>query len=1152
MLKARIKIWLIATIGLLIWLLVVWLVIKFLRLGGREMQTVAAFLIILGVSAISSLVWYFLKAQKAKEGPAAGGGGPDEVDTAITTARARLTAARLSDKTRLSQLPVILCLGPTDSAKTSILIRSGLDPDLLTGEVMRGDAIVATRGVNLWYSNKAILLEAGGRLVADAGRFSRLVRHIQPGRTSAVLSSGRQAPRIAIVCLSVEDLIRPGGGEQVMTHARELRARLLEVSKKLGIRLPVYVVFTKADKIPYFTDFVRNFSSDEAKEVVGATLPWDSGPAGTYADRTASRIGNAMQRLAGSLAAHRLQFLPRETQPPVLYGAYEFAREFKKLVPQATQFLVDLCKPSQLEVSPVLRGFYFSGVRAVVVEEAGQAMPAQQRRAEPMQMDATQVFVPSMYGMQQSQAGAVGPVSRKIPQWMFLGRLFKDVIFKDRVALAATAGGAKVNMLRRVLLATAAGLAVFYTLMLLISFAGNRRLKNRVEAAIRNVSADALPAGDLASAETLRRLDSLRGITALLGTWTRDGAPVGLRWGLYSGNRLYRSLNQVYFARFDSLLYARTAERLLENMRDFPPARTDSSDYQWSYNQLKAHLITTAFPDKSTAEFLEPVLLDAWKQGHPIPSDEKIRLARSQFTFFAEELSRGRNPLGLPADSLLVLKARDFLRQFKGGEQIYQIMQAEAAKAGARSYDFGKLYPTAGQVLTASHVVPAAFTRQGWEYMWNSAFKKPEQYFQGEEWVLGQEKLSENQRYDVVNKIKAKYRDDYAAHWRQLLAEARIAQFGGVADAARKVKVLGSNPSPLMQLINAVSLNTAMDSAYASTLFQPAIVVSPADSSKLISDASAPYMKAVQALGTALDAVSAASPSERQAPAQEAKNQVAAAKNAASSIQLGFAIVPGGVGPDITRLLGAGFSSIDAMLGNVGVAGINKSGTDFCSTFGRVFTRSPLSPNAPAATLDEVTAFFGKPDGALWNLYNQQLNKMISSTGITYAPTPGASVRVNQRFLQFFNRAAQFSRALYPEGAKQVPRMTFFFRAIPNLDVTRVTLTVDPTARTYASNRTGDQPFTWVGEEAQLTKLEVMLRGNLQERTKSGTWSLWQLFADARNWKVTGNRFAGEWPFTHEGQTYPVQFEISFPEAVPVLQADWLRGISCVSTIAAQ
>ncbi|HXI20599.1 MAG TPA: type VI secretion protein IcmF/TssM N-terminal domain-containing protein, partial [Gemmatimonadales bacterium] len=398
----RNKIWLFTGLGYLLWFILSWWLGSLLELSGSSLWVLRLGMALLGLGAAAVLLWYFLRELRDKEGappPAV----RDEIDVAVATAKSRLAAARQTEKKRLSQMPLVLCLGPVGSAKTTTVVRSGLDPDLLAGEVFRGDAVVATRIVNLWYSNQTVFLEAGGRLVQDAGRWSRLVRHLQPSRLAAVFSTGRQAPRVALVCLSAEDLVKPGGGEQVMTHAKELRGRLLEVSHRLGIRLPVYVVFTKADRIPYFADFVRNLSNDEAREVLGVTLPWDSGPAGTYADRTAARINTAMQRLYGSLGLHRLAYLPRETQPTVSAGAYEFPREFRKLMPLATQFLVDLCRPSQLEVSPILRGFYFSGVRAIIVEEGAQAAPARpERQAESLRMDATQAFVPAFAAMPQA------------------------------------------------------------------------------------------------------------------------------------------------------------------------------------------------------------------------------------------------------------------------------------------------------------------------------------------------------------------------------------------------------------------------------------------------------------------------------------------------------------------------------------------------------------------------------------------------------------------------------------------------------------------------------------------------------------------------------------------------------------------------------
>jgi type VI protein secretion system component VasK len=217
-----------------------------------------------------------------------------------------------------------------------------------------------------------------------------------------------------------------------------------------------------------------------------------------------------------------------------------------------------------------------------------------------------------------------------------------------------------------------------------------------------------------------------------------------------------------------------------------------------------------------------------------------------------------------------------------------------------------------------------------------------------------------------------------------------------------------------------------------------------------------------------------------------------------------------------------------------------------------VLTRSPVSPGGAPAPIDEVTAFFGRPDGALWNLYNGQLAKFLARAGTSYAATPGASVRPTPQFVQFFNRAALFSRALYPDGAEQVPRLGFSFRAIINADVTQVKLTVDGTTRTYSAFRTGDQPITWIGPEAQEARLEVTIRGNTQERKKSGTWALFQLFADAKNWKQAGIKHAAEWTFQHEGQNVPVQFDLTLPDAAPILSPEWLRGMACVSRIAAQ
>ena len=111
-------------------------------------------------------------------------------------------------------------------------------------------------------------------------------------------------------------------------------------------------------------------SRDEVRDAFGTTFPLDQMPPDSSVDQVFKLVDRAFQRLYQSLAAKRLKFLPRETAPEIAGSAYEFPREFRKVVGHATQFLVELSRPNQLEISPFLRGFYFTGVRPVVVTES--------------------------------------------------------------------------------------------------------------------------------------------------------------------------------------------------------------------------------------------------------------------------------------------------------------------------------------------------------------------------------------------------------------------------------------------------------------------------------------------------------------------------------------------------------------------------------------------------------------------------------------------------------------------------------------------------------------------------------------------------------------------------------------------------------------
>src|SRR5690606_36155612 len=103
--------------------------------------------------------------------------------------------------------------------------------------------------------------------------------------------------------------------------------------------------------------------------------------------------------------------------------------------------------------------------------------------------------------------------SRRVPQWVFLHRLFRDVMQRDEVAHGVTGGGTRVDLLRRGLIAAAAAAGIVFALGFTTSFVGNRSIIRTATAAVESTRLIGGVPGTI-SDEDLAHLDSLREHTA--------------------------------------------------------------------------------------------------------------------------------------------------------------------------------------------------------------------------------------------------------------------------------------------------------------------------------------------------------------------------------------------------------------------------------------------------------------------------------------------------------------------------------------------------------------------------------------------------------------------------------------------------------------
>src|SRR5258708_3385669 len=128
-------------------------------------------------------------------------------------------------------------------------------------------------------------------------------------------------------------------------------------------------------------------------------------------------------------------------------------------------------------------------------------------------------------------------------------------------------------------------------------------------------------------------------------------------------------------------MFGDTQGRLLTHLRGLTNDPGPNDDYGYSYDDLKAYLLTTAESKRAQApeiqKFLTPVLLARWGEKRDI---EQLRaLSAKQFEFYAEELGFD-NPYSSDNDGSAIKTARTYLSKFGGLDRLYNniISQANA------------------------------------------------------------------------------------------------------------------------------------------------------------------------------------------------------------------------------------------------------------------------------------------------------------------------------------------------------------------------------------------------------------------------------------------------------------------------------------------
>jgi type VI secretion system protein ImpL len=1140
---------LVSVVILILSIVLAWVVGPLLGLAGTSLLVLRILLVALGALA-SGIVLFFYFREKHRDAATKNMPGGADLDLLLREAASRLASAQRTGPKSLDSLPLLYILGDSNAAKTTAVIKSGFDPELLAGQVYREQDIVQTPVANFWFAQSSAFVEAGDAVRKALPLWTKLVRKTRPKAMRSAM--GKEMPvRAAVVCVSSELFLGTAAADAALASARSTNQMLRALAQQLGTEVPVYVILTKLDRIPYFTEYVRNLGNDETSQPLGVAFPRQTVSSGLYAEKATTEVVASLDRVFFSLAEFRSSLLTRETDQRNVDPVYEFPRELRKLRNNLASYLVEVARPSHLNANPYLRGFYTVGVRATLVETMVAAAAAQPQ-SQPAGSGATRMFtVQDMQAAQQSQTPQT--VQRKQAQWCFLPRLFPDQILGDRSALAGTSNSRRTHLFRRVVFATVSVLLFFYLLGLTASWIHNAHLENEIISAARELPPMPAPLTTLASTDQLTQLDKLRAAIAKLENFQENGIPFLYRFGLYHGDSVLEAARRIYFDRFDGLMLAATQANLVASFNALPQAPAQGADYLAAYNPLKAYLITTSNPEKSTVDFLPPVLLQYWENGRVPDTGEQRDLAARQFEFYAGELPKA-DPLQISPDTLAVNRARTYLAGFGGYQRIYQAMLAAAGKV-APAIDFNKNYPGSSATVVDAHVVQGAFTKTGYAFMLD-AIAHPDRYFSGEIWVLGnQTSASSLDRAALTQQLTTSYNTDFANEWRTFLHSAQVTRYSSLNDAATKLQLLSNPNSPLLALFFTVSDNTAVSNSDIAKEFQPAqALVAPGNPDKFVGQGNQTYMNGLIGLQAAVAQVAQAPPTGNPsdpsvvAPVVQASTQ---AHTAATQTAQAFNLDPQAhVDQTALELLQDPINAVDAVVRGRGAAVVNGGGAGFCSAFNQLTGKYPFNPNATLeANPSDLTTLLQPGSGALWQFYDGSLKQLLVQQGTIYVAAPNVPVKVSPDFLRFFNRVAQLSNGLYGPGSQGLP---FTVHIIHSNGIQSVTFQVD--AQSVSGSDVSKQ-FTWSPSTSHSAELTANYGSNSLPLQFSGSWAVFHLLAKGKVVQSGATQrldfpleFANT-PIMVGGTPLVVHLELSGPNAILMVPGG-LSGLHCVPTVA--